>query len=36
MENTVIQHIFQNLTRVKKQICNKNPRTPDQTENPQI
>jgi len=35
MENAVIQHTFLKFGGVKKrQIFNKNPRTPDQTENP--
>jgi len=37
MENTVIQHTFLKLDQSKKkQIFNKNPRTPDKTEKPQI
>jgi len=37
MENTVIQHTFLKFDRSQKlQILNKNPRTPDKKEKPQI
>jgi len=37
MENAVIQHTFLKFDQSQKiQIFNKNPRTPDETEKPQI